>query len=122
MFIRNIMRAIARLLGFKTQRSEVPVLQTQTVGPVLLGRTTRHGNQRSVQDMSRQLQPAPIEQKAKRSRARKTTAEASPKQERTSAKRTAIQHGQQQETPAFPIQQPAPTPTKRGRKRAEPTK
>jgi hypothetical protein len=111
MFIRNIMRAIARLLGFKTQRSEVPVLQTQTVGPVLLGRTARHGNQLSVQDMSHQLQPAPTEQKTKRSRARKTTAEASPKQERTSAKRTAIQPGQQQETPAFP------TPRRVGRPR-----
>ena len=109
---------IARLLGTRTQRTDPPVLQTQTVGPVLLGRTTRGGNKRSA------LTTAPVqtEQKPKRSRARKTTQEASPKPERTSVKRTAIQVGQQSETPAFPIPQVAPTPTKKGRKRAAPTK
>ena len=57
-------------------------------------------------------QPAQTEQKRKRSRAQSTTAEASPKRGRTSVKRTAIQPGQQQETPASKTRQPA----KRARK------
>jgi len=59
--MRNIMRAIARLLGFQTQRSETPVLQTQTVGPVLLGRTHRSGNQPSVQGTKPQRQSLPAQ-------------------------------------------------------------
>lgn len=106
--IRWLKRVIARLLGMRTQRSDSPVLRTQTVGPVLLGRTRQAGNKRSALTTA----PAQTEQKPKRSRARKTTAEASSKPERTSAKRTAIQVGQPQETPASPTPQPA----KRGRK------
>jgi hypothetical protein len=56
--MRNIMRAIARLLGFQTQPSDKPVLQTQTVGPVRLGRTTRAGNQPFVQDTNPLPQPS----------------------------------------------------------------
>lgn len=99
---------IARLLGTQTKPTDPPVLQTQTVGPVLLGRTAPSGSKRSALTTA----PAQTESKPKRSRARKTTQEASPKQERTTAKRTAIQVGQQQEVPAFPI----PQPVKRGRK------
>jgi hypothetical protein len=47
--MRNLLRAIARLLGFQTQPSETPVLRTQTVGPVRLGRTTQAGSKPSVQ-------------------------------------------------------------------------
>jgi hypothetical protein len=64
--MRNIMRAIARLLGFKTQRTEVPVLQTQTVGPVLLGRTRRSGNQPSVQDTSPLPQSSPVQPRSRK--------------------------------------------------------
>lgn len=56
--------------------------------------------------------PVATEPKAKRSRARSTTAEASPKRGRTSAQRTAIQPGQQQQTTVSKTPQPA----KRGRK------
>lgn len=109
MFIRNIMRAIAQLLGIQIQYLDKHVLQTQTAGPASQEPTTQTGNQPSAQPTN--SQPVPTEQKAKRSRARKTTAEASSKPERTSAKRTAIQPGQQQETPAFP------TPRRVGRPR-----
>jgi hypothetical protein len=73
--MRNIMRAIARLLGFKTQRTEVPVLQTQTVGPVLLGRTHRSGNQPSVQATKppRQSSPAQPRSQKKPKPAQQTT-------------------------------------------------
>jgi hypothetical protein len=110
MFIRNIMRAIAQAIGLTIRHTEATLaLQTQTVGPASQEPTTQPGNQPSAQPTN--SQPVPTEQKAKRSRARKTTAEASPKQERTSAKRTAIQPGQQQATPAFP------TPRRVGRPR-----
>jgi hypothetical protein len=102
--------AIARLLGNTTQPSDSHAQLTQTAGRANQVPTQPRGNKRSA------LLTAPLaaqtESKPKRSRARKTTAEASPKQERTTAKRTAIQVGQQQEAPAFPIPQPA----KRGRK------
>jgi hypothetical protein len=111
-------RVIALLSGTKAEHSEAIAQPTQTAGLVHQEPTTPHGNKRSA------LTTAPVqtEQKPKRSRARRTTAEASPKQERTTAKRTAIQPGLQQATPVSQTPQPAPTPTKRGRKRAAPTK
>jgi hypothetical protein len=58
--MRNIMRAIARVLGFQTQPSETPVLRTQTVGPVRLGRTTQAGKVPSVQDTNPLPQSSPV--------------------------------------------------------------
>ena len=58
--MRNLLRAIARVLGFQMQPSETPVLRTQTVGPVRLGRTTQAGNQPSVQDTNPLPQSSPV--------------------------------------------------------------
>ena len=106
--IRWLKAVIARLSGTKADPTETTALPTQTVGPVSQEPTTKRGKGRTALT----IKPAPTEQKPKRSRARQTTAEASPKRERTSVKRTAIQDGSQAATPAFPIPQPA----KRGRK------
>lgn len=106
--IRWLKAVIARLLGSKAASTETSVQPTQTAGLASQEPTQRRGNKRSA------LTTAPVatEPKPKRSRARSTTAEASSKPERTSVKRTAIQVGQLQETPASPTRQPA----KRGRK------
>jgi hypothetical protein len=58
--MRNLLRAIARVLGFQTQLSETPVLRTQTVGPVRLGRTTQAGKVPSVQDINPLPQSSPV--------------------------------------------------------------
>jgi hypothetical protein len=100
--------AIARLLTKQEAPTEATAQPTQTVGPVSQEPTARRGNRRSA------LTTAPVqtESKPKRSRARQTTAEASPKQERTSAKRTAIQPGQQAATPAPQTRRRAKRPAK----------
>ena len=109
-------RVIAHLLGTQTPSSDSPVPQTQTAGHVSQEPTTNRGSKRSA------LLTAPVqtEQKPKRSRARRTTAEASPKQERTSAKRTAIQPGQQQATPVSKTRQPAKQARKPRQKAVKP--
>jgi hypothetical protein len=76
--MRNLLRAIARLLGFQTQLSETPVLQTQTVGPVRLGRTTQAGNQPFVQDINPLPQSLPAQPRSqKKQNPAKSTTQAS---------------------------------------------
>ena len=96
MFLRNIMRAIARLLGIQTQPTDKPVQQTQTAGHVSQEPTQLSGKVPSAQA----TKPVLTESKAKRSTAQSTTAAQSPKQERTTAKQTRSQPGKQQATPA----------------------
>jgi hypothetical protein len=57
--MRNIMRAIARLLGFQTQSTDNPVPLTPTAGPAPQMPTHKAGNQPSVQDTNLPLQSSP---------------------------------------------------------------
>lgn len=99
----NIMRAIARLLGIKTQSTVQPAQPTLTAGPANQGRTTQPGKVPSVQT----TQPVQTEQKAKRSPAQSTTQAASSKQESTTAKRKPTARGKQRQTPASKTRQHA---------------
>ena len=94
--MRNIMRAIARLLGIQTQRTEVPVQPTLTAGPASQEPIQQSGKVPSVQT----TKPVQTGSKAKRSAAQLTTVAPSLKQERTTAKQTRTQPGKQQVTPA----------------------
>ena len=62
MFLRNIMRAIARLLGITTRHSVSPAQPTPTAGPVNQEPTTRAGSKRSAAPTKRK----PVAPKAKR--------------------------------------------------------
>ena len=57
--MRNIMRAIARLLGFQTQSTDNPVPLTPIAGPAPQMPTHKAGNQPSVQDTNLPLQSSP---------------------------------------------------------------
>lgn len=108
--MRNIMRAIARLLGIRTQRTEVPVLQTQTVGPVLLGRTHQSGKVPFVQDTSPQLQSSPVQQASpKKPKAAKQTTAASKgtgkKQKPAATAKSQSNRGSSTQTPASKTRQ-----------------
>lgn len=110
--MRNIMRAIARLLGIQTQRTEVPVLQTQTVGPVLLERTHQSGKAPSVQDTSPQFPLSPAQQPSpkKRKPAQRTTAAlkgTSKKQKPAATAKSQSTRGSSTQTPASKTRQHA---------------
>lgn len=110
--MRNIMRAIARLLGFQTQRTEVPVLQTQTVGPVLLGRTHQSGKVPFVQDTPLQPQSLPVQQPSlKKPKAAKSTTAASKgtskKQKPAATAKSQSSRGSSTQTPASKTRQHA---------------
>ena len=110
--MRNIMRAIARLLGIQTKRSEVPVLQTQTVGPVRLGRTTQAGNQPSVQDINPLPQSSPAQPRSqKKPKPAKQTTQAakdtSKKQKPVATAKSRKQPGSSTPTPASKTRQHA---------------
>jgi hypothetical protein len=99
--MRNIMRAIARLLGIQTQPTDKPVQPTLTVGHVSQELIQQFGKVPSAQD----TQPVQTESKAKRSAARPTTAEASPKPAPTTVKRKPTARGKQAQTPASKTRQ-----------------
>ena len=115
--MRNIMRAIARLLGIQTQRTEARVLQTQTVGPVLLARTNQPGKVPSVQDTSLQPQLSPARQPSpkKPKVAKSTTAESkgtSKKQKPAATAKSQSSRGSSTPTPASKTRQHAKQATK----------
>lgn len=101
--MRNIMRAIARLLGLQTKPLGNPVQPTPTVGPANQELIQQSGSKPSVQD----IQPVQTESKVKRSAARPTTAEASRKPAPTTAKRKPTARGKQAQTPASKTRQHA---------------
>jgi hypothetical protein len=110
--MRNIMRAIARLLGFQTQPSDKPVLQTQTVGPVLLGRTQPSGSKPSVQDTNphHQLSPAQPRSQKKPKPAQRTTQASkgtSKKQKPVATAKSQSSRGSSTQTPASKTRQHA---------------
>lgn len=71
MFMRNIMLAIARLLGITTKPSDSPAQPTQTVGLANQEHTTKRGNKRSVEPTK--PQPAKRKPKPKSSPAKQVT-------------------------------------------------
>lgn len=97
----NIMRAIARLLGIQTQPTDKPAQPTLTAGHANQELIQQSGSKPSAQD----TQPVQTESKAKRSAARPTTAEASPKPAPSTAKRKPTAHGKQRQTPASKTRQ-----------------
>ena len=99
----NIMRAIARLLGFQTQPMDKPVQPTLTAGPANQELIQQFGKVPSAQD----TQPVQIESKAKRSAVQPTTAEASPKPAPSTAKRKPTARGKQRQTPVSKTRQHA---------------
>jgi hypothetical protein len=107
----NLLRAIARVLGFQTQPSETPVQPIQTVGPVRLGRTTPAGNQPSVQDTNPlpQLSPVRPRSQKKPKPAQQTTQaskDTSKKQKPVATAKSRKQPGSSTPTPASKIHLP----------------
>jgi len=100
MFLRNIMRAIARVLGLTTQPLVKPVQQTPTAGPVSKEPTARRGNKRSAQTSTQQPQPATKKRSSKPKAAQSTTAASSRKAAPKSAPAGRGQSGKQPATPA----------------------
>jgi hypothetical protein len=119
--MRNIMRAIARLLGLQTQPTEVPAQPTPTAGPVKQGRTTPRGNKRSAQASSQQPQSVTKKRSSKPKAAQQTTAVSSRKAAPKSAPATRGQTGKQSATPAPQTQSPAPTQRKQKQEAAQST-
>ena len=111
--MRNIMRAIARLLGLTTKPTEATrVLQTQTVGPVLLGRTHQAGSKPSVQATKLQHQSSPAQQASpkKPKPAKLTTAASkgtSKKQKPAATAKSQSSRGSSTQTPASKTRQHA---------------
>ena len=98
--MRNIMRAIARLLGIQTQPLEVPVQPTPTAGPVNKEPTTPRGSKRSAQTSTQQPQSATKKRSSKPKAAQSTTQASSRKAAPKSAPAGRGQTGKQPATPA----------------------
>jgi hypothetical protein len=87
----KIMRAIAQLLGFKTQPSDKPVEPTPTAGPVSQGRTRKAGNKPSVATTKpRKSSPAPTQRKPKQEAVPSTTAAAKPGKKKSTARQVVM--------------------------------
>lgn len=97
----NIMRAIARLLGFQTQSTETPVQPTPTAGPVPQVRTRKAGSKPSAATTSpRKSSPATKKPSSKAKAAQSTKAASSPKAAKKSAQAESGRSGKQSATPA----------------------
>ena len=99
--MRNIMRAIARLLGLQTQPTDSPAQPTLTAGPALQEPTQARGNKRSVPATKpRKSQSATKKPSSKPKAAQSTKAASSRKAEPKSAPAARGQSGKQPATPA----------------------
>ncbi len=107
--MRNIMRAIARLLGLTTQPTEVPAQPTPTAGPALQEPTRPRGNKRSVATTKPRLPSKSATKKpsSKAKVAQSTKAASSRKAEPKSAPAARGQSGKQPATPARKTRQHA---------------
>jgi hypothetical protein len=106
--MRNIMRAIARLLGLTTQSSDNPAQPTLTAGPALQEPTQPRGNKRSAQATKpRKSAPARKKPSSKPKAAQSTKAASSRKAAPKSAPKTSGATGKQRATPARKTRQHA---------------
>jgi hypothetical protein len=99
--MRNIMRAIARLLGFQTQPLETPAQPTPTAGPASQVRTRQAGNKRSAATTKPRPQSKSATKKpsSKRKAAPSTSAAKSRKAEPKPAQTTSGKRGRPRKTP-----------------------
>jgi hypothetical protein len=106
--MRNIMRAIARLLGFTTQPTDNPVQPTPTAGPALQEPTRPRGNKRSVATTKPRKSPSATKKPSSKPKAAPSTkAASSPKAAKKSAPAARGQSGKQPVTPARKTRQHA---------------
>jgi hypothetical protein len=100
--MRNLITAIARLLGVQTQPSETPAQPTPTAGPARQVRTRKAGNKPSAQTTKprRQSKSATKKLSSKPKAAQSTKAASSPKAVKKSAPAARGQSGKQPATPA----------------------
>ncbi len=99
--MRNIMRAIARLLGLTTQPTEVPAQPTPTAGPALQEPTRPRGNKRSVATTKPRKSPSATKKPSSKAKvAQSTKAASSRKAAPKSAPAARGQSGKQPATPA----------------------
>ena len=106
--MRNIMRAIARLLGLTTKPLVSPVQPTPTAGPVLQEPIQPRGNKRSAQATKpRKSAPARKKPSSKPKAARSTKVVSSRKAAPKSVPKTSGASGKQQATPARKTRQHA---------------
>jgi hypothetical protein len=104
--MRNIMRAIARLLGLQTQPTDNPVPPTPTAGPALQEPTRPRGNKRSVATTKPRKSPSATKKPSSKPKAAQSTkAASSPKAAKKSAQAESGQSGKQRKTPARPTRQ-----------------
>ena len=116
--MRNIMRAIARLLGIQTQLSEVPVEQTPTAGLVNQELIQQFGSKPSVQDTKRQRQSSPAQPRSakKQKPAQHTTAASKD----TSKKQKPAQTAQSPKVAGYSSQTPASKTRRHAKQAAKP--
>ena len=110
--MRNLITAIARLLGLSTRSDKVTAEPTQNVGPVNQEPTPQAGKVSSVETTNPQSLPAPTVSKQKQGRARSTTQAVKPGKKKSTAQtgRTANQSkatGSKSATPVSKTRQPA---------------
>ena len=110
--MRNIMRAIARLLGITTQPTDKPAPQTQTVGPASQGLIQQFGKVPSAQDTPLQPQSSPAQQPSQKKPkpAKSTTAASkgtSKKQKPAATAKSQSNRGSSTPTPASKTRQHA---------------
>lgn len=99
--MRNLITAIARLLGLTTKPTEVkPVQPTPTAGPVSKEPTQPRGNKRSAQTSTQPRKSATKKSSSKPKAAQSTKAASSRKAEPKPARKTSGQTGKQPATPA----------------------
>jgi hypothetical protein len=113
--MRNIMLAIARLLGLQTQPLDNPVEPTPTAGPAPQVRTRKAGSKPSVaitKPRPRKSSPAPTQRKPKQEAAPSTTAARKPGKKKPTARQVAMVSqskptGSKSKTPASKTRQHA---------------
>jgi hypothetical protein len=111
--MRNIMRAIARLLGLQTQHSDSPVEPTQTAGHASQEPTQPRGNKRSVATTKpRKSSPARTQRKPKQEAVPSTTVARKPGKKKPTARQVAMVSqskptGSKSKTPASKTRQHA---------------
>ena len=110
--LNTLITAIARLLGFQTQRTEVPVQPTLTAGPVPQELIQQFGKVPSAQDTPLQPQSSPAQQPLpkKQKPARSTTAASkgtSKKQKPVATAKSQSSRGSSTQTPASKTRQHA---------------
>ncbi len=99
--MRNIMRAIARLLGLQTKPLVSPVQPTPTAGPVLQEPTQPRGNKRSAATTKPRKSPSATKKPSSKPKAAQSTkAASSRKAEPKSAQAESGRSGKQPATPA----------------------